>query len=722
MTDRSNLPWVELAAAAALALIAGLSWLALLPLGSLAGPVIASALVAAALVALHALRGRPSAVIDLGLSVIGYVVVAGLVLYRSTTFVGLPTLATLRAIDDGLVNGVARTLASSVPAPAIASIRLVPFTVAWLASLWGASLTLRSRSTLTPCVAAVAGFVLGLLMGGADDLVGLAGALVATVVFYVVVRVARLSGLDGRAAARRAVRFGVPAIAVITLASVGTAAAVSFSTAPYDLHDRVATSVDPRAALTPLRQIQARMSLPKPVAMFDVHVDASTTNLPNFRLSVLDQFDGSQWSSSERFVEASSTLAPAAPTTAATETITTDVTVHDLDGFWLPALATPVGVSLSLVDVGGQSQSLATAGRSVTGLHYSVRSVVPRPTPAQLQDAQPGGGDPSLVDLPPGPLADVSAIRATASKATTGATTPYAQLAALQSFLRSPPFRVTKDAPAGQSYARIARFLTSDHAGTSEQFATAYALMARALGFPTRVVAGFRHGPVKDGDVTVTSADAYAWVDVSLAGLGWVPFDSTPGSAAAPTPAPTSPAVVAPPATDAGAPDPNAAPQNAPASASSGSRAETSPLVLAGLTVGGLLLVALVLLPLTVVAVRARRTRAGRHAPAPRDRVLGAWRHAVGVVRPPPDRPLATFTAAELAALAASDFGDDLGEELAGLGALANHARFDPDQVDPADAAAAWARADAFRAGARRQVRLSTRVLTAVDPRTLRGA
>ena len=105
----------------------------------------------------------------------------------------------------------------------------------------------------------------------------------------------------------------------------------------------------------------------------------------------------------------------------------------------------------------------------------------------------------------------------------------------------------------------------------------------------------------------------------------------------------------------------------------------------------------------------------------PRDRVLGAWRHALAVVRPPPDRALTTFTAAEVAGLVGVRFGDDLGTQMAGLGGLANRARFDPEHVADGDASAAWAAADSFRASTRRQLQLRTRVLTAVDPRTLRG-
>ncbi|HEY5155725.1 MAG TPA: transglutaminaseTgpA domain-containing protein [Acidimicrobiales bacterium] len=722
MTDRASVPWLEVAAVTVLAIIAGASWLALLAVRSLAAPVLLAALVPTALVTLRALRWRPSALIDVAASALAFVVVAGALLYRSTTFVGLPTVSTVHAIGDGLVNGLARTLASSVPAPPLPAIRLVPFTITWLAAFWGAMLTIRSRSTLTPCLAAAAGFALGLFVSGANDLVGLAGALAAVTVLFVVARVARVSGLGRRARSRRLLRFGLPVIAVVTLVSVGGASALTFASAPYDLHDRVPARIDPRAALTPLREIQARMSQPKPVPMFDVKLDPSITAIPNFRLSVLDQYDGSQWSSSERFVEASSRLAPAPTTAAPTQIIATDVTVRGLDGYWLPELATPVETSLTLVDVGGVSQALATPGRTVAGMHYTVRSAVVRPTAGQLQTALPDSSNPSGSELPPGPTVDIGTIKTVAAKVTAGATSPFAKLTALQTFLRSAPFRVSRDAPAGQSYARIGRLLGADHTGTSEQFATAYAVMARSLGCSTRVVAGFSHGPPKDGTITVTSADAYAWPEVALAGLGWVPFDSTPGSGDPAQNAPSSPAAATPPADDSGATDPNAAAQGAATDAATVTTATTNPLVVVGQIIVGLVLAALVLVPVTVVALRARRTRARRRAPAPRDRVVGAWSHAIGVVPPPPDRPLTTYTAAEVAALAGSRFGPDLGTRLDELGSLANRALFDPDHVDDADATEAWVVADGFREATRRSLRFRSRVFIAIDPRTLRGA
>jgi transglutaminase-like putative cysteine protease len=713
--------WLELVLSVVLAALAGLAWSSLLPWRGLVGLVSAGAALSAAIVVVLAVRPRPSALRDLVASAVGYVLLAGALLYRSTTMAGLPTLSTLRAIGNGLVNGLAHTLASSVPAPPVPSIRLVPFTVAWLAALWGTTLTIRSRSVLAPSLVAVGGFVLGVLLSGGRGLLGLAGAVVATLILFTVVRVARLGGLGRWTTWRRAVRFGVPAIAVIAVVSVGIASLLSFSSPAFDLHDRARSSIDPRSALTPLRQIQARVSQPKPVPMFDVRVDpAPSVGLPNFRLSVLDHFDGSQWSSSEKFVEAASVLPPAPRSSAPKEQLTLEVTVHDLDGFWLPALATPVQVSLPTVELGGTSGSLATPGPAVTGLHYTVTSTVAVPTPEQLQVATPDLANPESLALPSASAEDVLAIRSAAEQATAGVTGADAQLNALQHYLTAAPFHFSFQAPAGQSYARIRQFLTSDHAGTSEQFATAFALMARSLGLPTRVVAGFRHGALKDGAVSVTSADAYAWTEVHLSGLGWVSYDSTPFAAQPATTPTTTPGSTVPDAGQGDLTGTDQATDTGTGTASASSSSQVNPAVVVGLSLLGLVLLIVVVLPVAVVALRSAGTRRRRRAPTPEGRTLGAWRHAVEPLRPASGRSLSTLTVAEISEVADEQFGEDVGQGLGGLGTVVNRARFDPRGVAVAEADAAWVEADAFRRETRRRLGRWARVVAAVDPRTLR--
>ena len=60
-----------------------------------------------------------------------------------------------------------------------------------------------------------------------------------------------------------------------------------------------------------------------------------------------------------------------------------------------------------------------------------------------------------------------------------------------------------------------------------EQFAGAYAVMARAIGLPTRVAVGFTTGEdAGGGQYEVRDANAHAWPEVYFTSLGWLPFEA----------------------------------------------------------------------------------------------------------------------------------------------------------------------------------------------------
>lgn len=72
-------------------------------------------------------------------------------------------------------------------------------------------------------------------------------------------------------------------------------------------------------------------------------------------------------------------------------------------------------------------------------------------------------------------------------------------------------------------------FLFENRQGYCTYFATAFVLLAREEGFPARYVQGFCVPADKDGDTTVYSNMAHAWPEVYVDGVGWIPFEPTPG-------------------------------------------------------------------------------------------------------------------------------------------------------------------------------------------------
>lgn len=72
-------------------------------------------------------------------------------------------------------------------------------------------------------------------------------------------------------------------------------------------------------------------------------------------------------------------------------------------------------------------------------------------------------------------------------------------------------------------------FLLETGEGYCSYFATAFVLLAREEGIPARYVEGFCVPMTENKRMTVTSEMAHAWPEVYLEGIGWIPFEPTPG-------------------------------------------------------------------------------------------------------------------------------------------------------------------------------------------------
>jgi protein-glutamine gamma-glutamyltransferase len=75
-------------------------------------------------------------------------------------------------------------------------------------------------------------------------------------------------------------------------------------------------------------------------------------------------------------------------------------------------------------------------------------------------------------------------------------------------------------------------FLFQRKKGHCEYFASAFVVLARAAGIPTRQVNGFLGGEWNEyqGYVAVRAGDAHSWAEVYFPGKGWVTFDPTPAA------------------------------------------------------------------------------------------------------------------------------------------------------------------------------------------------
>jgi len=272
-----------------------------------------------------------------------------------------------------------------------------------------------------------------------------------------------------------------------------------------------------------------------------------------WRLVSLTEFDGRRWHPSERTrvparfgLDGGSGPAPVAG--SPTRPLQQSYVLTGLKGEYLPAAATPTSVTFpqetevdeDAVLVDPTMKDLRFVRGVSTDLSYVVESAVPRISYQKLnqeQVASPLSGYSSFPEL----STEVEELRDTW---TSDAETDFEKLVALQDSLRGPAFEYSTDVAASASTDYLTRFLTRSRTGYCQQFATAFALLSRSLGFPTRVSVGFLPGTDSNdtGNFVVRGTDAHAWPEVLFEGYGWVAFEPTPRSAA-PTPSYTAPSV-----------------------------------------------------------------------------------------------------------------------------------------------------------------------------------
>ncbi|WP_460493588.1 transglutaminase family protein [Dactylosporangium cerinum] len=482
---------------------------------------------------------------------------------------------------------------------------------------------------------------------------------------------------------------------------------------PPDLRAHVVPPYQNPEQINPLSMLSGWAAQPDR-SLLEVTTDRPT----RLRWVTLPEFTGVTWLPAPAYRASGPSLPSMA--TAGPSRVRQDMYVTGLTGGWLPApdgTREVHGVRVA-VDVG--SDTLAAPNGLTSGVRYTVTAEPPvwqadRLTGARLPAAE--AYDPYR-SLPAGEPAQLNELARRAA----GAGTPFQQAKALESYLRG-EYGFDRQALGGNGYPSLNRFLfqpaeLGGRRGTSEQFATAFAVLARALSMPARVVVGFDPGrPVGGNRYQITAGDALAWPEVYLDGQGWVPFDPTPTESsadpAAPVgvvPVPTPTAEPAPPElTDPVAVDPAGNPDGVGGKAAAG-RIWSVLLMLASATLSVLLILA---------AVRWWRGMARLRRGAPAVRVLGAWtqlRHGLRLAGRVPD---AALTVEEVAGLAASALDSGWRERTNALAGTVNATGFGGTTVAAGDADRVAGDVRALRRALWQRASLGRRLAWPVDPRPL---
>jgi len=163
-------------------------------------------------------------------------------------------------------------------------------------------------------------------------------------------------------------------------------------------------------------------------------------------------------------------------------------------------------------------------------VHYSVWSQLRPPAPAVLRAATGSLPDGYGVYLQL-PREITPRTRELARTITAGLVTEYDKAEAIKGWLiQNLRYTLVLVEPGTQEPVDF--FLFDRKQGHCEYFASAFAVLARAVGIPTRQVNGFLGGEWNEyqGYVAVRAGDAHSWDEVYFPGpgAGWVTFDPTP--------------------------------------------------------------------------------------------------------------------------------------------------------------------------------------------------
>lgn len=178
--------------------------------------------------------------------------------------------------------------------------------------------------------------------------------------------------------------------------------------------------------------------------------------------------------------------------------------------------------------------SWVSGERLVKGSQYFVMSRVPRPSAEQLQHAgtdYPESVRQEYLQLPRN-IPKVVPRTARKIQRAYQPRTPYEKALAIERYLRRDGgFSYDLSVHYGQANHALTEFLGNGRRGFCVQFASSMALLSREMGVPSRVVYGATTGKKVGPDrYVVRGRDLHMWVEIYFPGVGWQPFDPTPGS------------------------------------------------------------------------------------------------------------------------------------------------------------------------------------------------
>jgi hypothetical protein len=683
-------------------------------------------------------------------TVVGYFLFGSALAVQGQAIAGfLPSLQSLASLAVGSVYGWADIVTLRTPIGAPEYIAVVPYFASWIVALVSTSLATRwiAQKPRTAwrfgiaLIGPVALYVAGILIGTDEPYeAGLRGVVFAILALIWLGWRRPNAAAVAPGGANRLRNRKLAGTAIIVGGAVLLGGGAGFWLAPanderFVLRDEIEPPFDPLQYPSPLSGFRHYTKQVTDEQLFTV---SGLQPGDVVRLATLDSFTGKLWTVTgpETATNGSGSFALVGREIPAQKFVTPEVrkdvtvTIETYDDVWLPSVGYLTDLQFTGGDAENEGDNLRynnSTGTAVltSGLHegdsYTLSAIEQRVlTPADLETASTAS-----IELPPVTgIPDLATSKAQEFAGT--ATTPAAQLQAIQLSLTENGFlshgRASDSTPsrAGHGADRVTElFSRLQMIGDQEQYASAFALMARSLGYPSRVVMGF--APEVTGDepsITVTGDDVTAWVEVAFDGIGWVAYNPTPDETDIPqaqVPKPQSepqPQVRQPPRSESDEDD-----LLTPVELEESDEDDNGdPFVLPGWVwaIGLSLLIpaAIIFIPLIIIAaIKVRRARRRREAERGPDQVAGAWQEMLDQYAElgfdVPKRSTRLMIAERLEAQLA-----DQPVRLRSLAAAADEAVFDGQEVDPERSEKVWNEALAATAVAREAVTRARRILS----------
>lgn len=660
----SKAQWLDLGLLAALLLIALLgffppfgTWMFLL--AAFGGLLIGGG------TALFAYRFRLNILNSVLVAIAGYFIFGTAFALTGQGFLAvLPTLQTLLALARGAVFSWRDSVTISTPIETPDYMGVMPYMAALVSSLIMGLLALRwlphhRTSALRAAVAALPALVVylaTLIVGTPEPFLGLVRGILFALVGIVWLGWRRgLENVASTEARKGLERRRLTGTAIIAGAAVAVTGILGFVANPaidahrFVLREELTPPFDPYNYESPLAGFRQYTKLLNDTALFTVN---GLQQGDKIRLAALDEYSGKKWQAPSPEDAGADSGAyslvgrdvPRNDFITASQTRDIEVYVNGYKDIWLPSIGSATSLDLTKGALAPRRAELRFNGKTGTGVvtgglregdSYRVQAQLQNvPLEGQLDNVPVAELD--LPDAEPAPAALVEAMQ----KFTAEETSPYRQLRAIEEAIKAQGYlshgTASDQAPsrAGHGLDRMQELFDLTYMiGDEEQYASAMALMARELGYPSRVVVGFAPKSVTGASTQIRGSDVTAWVEVPFEGFGWAAFDPTPDQTDAPVNTAEEPQtkpraqVRQPPQTEA-QPDELITAADRPADDPSDDRGDWPAWAIALVTALAVPII-LYCIPLLIFwFIRARRRRI-RHQGDSDRQIAGAWDEAI---------------------------------------------------------------------------------------------